>query len=384
MADRPSLRVGIEEEYLIIDQESLDLVPVPDPGFMEECGRLSDGRTSNEYLQCQIEVGTRPQARVTDAGAELAELRSLVSSTAGRFGYRIIAASTHPFARRREQTHTDKDRYIALSREMGLSARRLLICGMHTHLEVEDPDLRIDLMNQAAYFLPHILALSCSSPYWEGEDTMLSSYRLAVFDSLPRTGLPDTLNSYAGFARLVDQLVESGSLEDGTKIWWDIRPSVKFPTMEQRVTDVCSHWRDAVAITATFQAIVAFLYRLRSLNQRWRHYPSILINENRWRAQRYGTDEPLIDHGKTKLVPFAELMQELVWLIRDDAAELGSEKELAWTAEIVRRGNSTTRQRRRFADAVSNGATEPEAFREVVSMLAEDFLTGIPTSAPGP
>ena len=375
MLKPPSLKIGIEEEYLIVDQESLDLVAKPDPEFMATCHKLSDGRTTNEYLQCQIEVGTRPHHLIRDAGRELADLRLLTRNTAEEYGYGIIASSTHPFATRREQSYTPKERYKILHRELGLSASRMLICGMHTHLEVEDEDLRIDLMNQAAYFLPHLLALSCSSPYWEGEDTSLASYRLAVFDALPRTGLPDNLNSFATFRRLVDQLVRSGSLEDGSKIWWDIRPSVKFPTIEQRITDVCSLLKDAVAITATFQAIVAYLYRLRTLNQRWRHYPPTLINENRWRAQRYGTDEPLIDHGKTMLVPFKDLLAELVELIREDAAGLGTEAELDRVKEISSRGNSTKRQRQRFAQAVAEGADKQEALREVARMLADDFLS---------
>ena len=375
MLKPPSLKIGIEEEYLIVDQESLDLVAKPDPEFMATCHKLSDGRTTNEYLQCQIEVGTRPHHLIRDAGRELADLRLLTRNTAEEYGYGIIASSTHPFATRREQSYTPKERYKILHRELGLSASRMLICGMHTHLEVEDEDLRIDLMNQAAYFLPHLLALSCSSPYWEGEDTSLASYRLAVFDALPRTGLPDNLNSFATFRRLVDQLVRSGSLEDGSKIWWDIRPSVKFPTIEQRITDVCSLLKDAVAITATFQAIVAYLYRLRTLNQRWRHYPPTLINENRWRAQRYGTDEPLIDHGKTMLVPFKDLLAELVELIREDAAGLGTEAELDRVKAISSRGNSTKRQRQRFAQAVAEGADKQEALREVARMLADDFLS---------
>ncbi|MCE2524000.1 MAG: carboxylate-amine ligase [Rhodobacteraceae bacterium] len=375
MLKPPSLKIGIEEEYLIVDQESLDLVAKPDPEFMATCHKLSDGRTTNEYLQCQIEVGTRPHHLIRDAGRELADLRLLTRNTAEEYGYGIIASSTHPFATRREQSYTPKERYKILHRELGLSASRMLICGMHTHLEVEDEDLRIDLMNQAAYFLPHLLALSCSSPYWEGEDTSLASYRLAVFDALPRTGLPDNLNSFATFRRLVDQLVRSGSLEDGSKIWWDIRPSVKFPTIEQRITDVCSLLKDAVAITATFQAIVAYLYRLRTLNQRWRRYPPTLINENRWRAQRYGTDEPLIDHGKTMLVPFKDLLAELVELIREDAAGLGTEAELDRVKSISSRGNSTKRQRQRFAQAVAEGADKQEALREVARMLADDFLS---------
>ncbi|MCY3877973.1 MAG: carboxylate-amine ligase [Rhodobacteraceae bacterium] len=377
MAARPEFTIGIEEEYLIIDPESGNLVAIPDNRFIAECQSCTGQKAQNEYLQCQIEIGTSPQKSVASAGNELAELRNLVAETASRFGYAIIAASTHPLAKWREQTHTRKERYDTLRLDLGQNARRLLICGMHFHIGIEDDDLRIDLMNQASYFLPHLLALSCSSPFWEGEDTSLASYRIAVFDSLPRTGLPDTLSSYAEYARLIQHLVDSGCLEDGSKIWWDIRPSAKFPTIEQRITDVCSVQKDAVTIAAVFQSLIAYLYRLRSLNQRWRSYPPILINENRWRAQRYGMRQPLVDHGKGAMTPFAELAGEIVELMAEDADALGCEPELRDIIALVERGNSSDRQRAIYAEARRNGLTEQESLRLVTRHLAAEFLQGI-------
>ena len=377
MTARPAFTLGIEEEYLITDRESSNLVRTPDDRFVAECRRRTGQKATNEYMQCQIEIGTSPHASAPGAGDELAELRHVVAETAEKFGYAIIAASTHPFSRWREQTHTRKERYDALRQDLGQSARRLLICGMHNHIGIEDDDLRIDLLNQASYFLPHLLAMSCSSPYWEGEDTMLSSYRLAVFDSLPRTGPPDVLSSYAEYARLVEQLVESQCLEDASKLWWDIRPSSKFPTLEQRITDVCSLHEDAVTITATYQALVAFLFRLRSLNQRWRSYPPTLVNENRWRAQRYGMRQPLIDLGKTALVPFADLAEEIIELTAEDAADLGCEREVARVRDIVARGNSADRQRSWFSTARKRGDSDSEALRAVARNLADEFLQGI-------
>ncbi len=377
MIERPAFTLGIEEEYLITDQDTANLVRTPDARFIAECRRRTDQKATNEYMQCQIEIGTSPHLTVAGAGNELAELRHIVADTADKFGYSIIAASTHPFSRWREQTHTRKERYDTLRQDLGQSARRLLICGMHTHIGIEYDDLRIDLLNQASYFLPHLLALSCSSPFWEGEDTSLSSYRLTVFDSLPRTGLPDMLASYAEYERLVEHLVASKCLEDASKIWWDIRPSSKYPTLEQRVTDVCSLHEDAVTITAVYQSLMAFLFRLRSLNQHWRTYPSTLIKENRWRAQRYGMRQPLIDLGKTTLVPFADLTEEIIALTEEDAAELRCEREIARVRDIVARGNSADRQRAVFADARKRGESDSDALRAVAKNLAAEFLKGI-------
>ncbi|MCY4006633.1 MAG: carboxylate-amine ligase [Rhodobacteraceae bacterium] len=377
MIDRPAFTLGIEEEYLISDAETLSLVREPDERFIEECKVKTSNKTTNEYMQCQLEVGTAPHATVSSASQELADLRGTVAEIAQRFDYSIVAASTHPFATWRDQTHTRKERYDTLREDLGQSARRLLICGMHTHIGIEDNNLRIDLMNQVSYFLPHLLALSCSSPFWEGDDTLLSSYRLTVFDSLPRTGLPDTLNSFAEYECLVSHMVEAGCIEDGSKLWWDIRPSSKFPTIEQRITDVCSLHADAMTITAVYQSLIAYLFRLRSMNQRWRSYPRTLINENRWRAQRYGMGQPLVDHGKTALCPFNELAEEIIELVLEDAAELGCERELVRVREIVARGTSAERQRANFARARNEGQSKEDALRTVTRKLAEEFLLGI-------
>ena len=373
---RPSFTVGIEEEYLVTEAESRDLVARPDPGFLKACAERVGERVTPEYLQCQIEVGTRPHAAVPDAVDELTALRRDLSAAAEGFGYRLIAASTHPFAHWREQTHTRKPRYDDLRADLGQTVRRLLICGCHVHVAIEDEDLRIDLMGQAAYFLPHLLALSTSSPYWEGEDTGLASYRLTVFDALPRTGLPDPLTSWSEYRRLTAQLIEAGCIEDATKIWWDLRPSDKFPTLEQRVTDVCSRVRDAGAVAAVFQGLLAYLFRLRGLNQRWRLYPATLIRENRWRAQRYGAEGKLVDHGRRRMTPFPDLLEEIIDLVGPDAEALGARADLIHARRIASEGPSSTRQRAAFAHAVAAGASPPEALRAVVDHLAAEFLEG--------
>ena len=211
---------------------------------------------------------------------------------------------------------------------MAGAARRLLICGMHVHVGIDDDELRIDLMNQLSYFLPHQLALSCSSPFWEGLDTGLKSYRLTVFDALPRTGIPERFASWAEFTRHVQILIDAGLIEDSTKIWWDLRPSAKFPTLETRVMDICTRLDDAIALTALLVCTIRMLYRLRTNNQRWRQYTPMLINENRWRAMRYSFDEGLIDLAKGEVVPFEELLDELMVLVGEDAQALDCEEEL--------------------------------------------------------
>lgn len=383
MISRPSFSVGIEEEYLIVDAETRDLVSRSDPSFLRRCSELTGERSTPEYLQCQVEVGTKPHPTVAHARRDLFDLRRGVAQAASEHGYAAIAASTHPFARWREQSHTAKPRYDQLHDDLGQAVRRLLICGCHVHVGIEDEDLRIDLMNQAAYFLPHILALSCSSPFWEGDDTGLASYRLTVFDALPRTGLPDQVSSFGEYTRLVQALVEAGCIEDASKIWWDLRPSSKFPTLEQRVTDVCSTVDEACTIAALFQCILAYLYRLRSQNQRWRLYPATLINENRWRAQRYATSGHLVDHGKRLQVATKDLVEELIDILMTDAHELGAADLLLGARRILAEGTSADRQRRAYRAVLEAGGSRSDAQIAVVDLLRNEFLAGEPGEAIG-
>ena len=209
----------------------------------------------------------------------------------------MIAASTHPFANWRTQRRVDKERYVILSRDMQALAQRMVICGMHVHAGIEDDQLRIDLMNQATYFLPHLLALSTSSPFWMGQSTGLKAYRPSVFGNLPRSGLPEHFESAEEWQHMLEQLAQTGLCDDATKIWWDLRPSARFHTLELRICDVCTRLDDTIAIAALYQAILATLYRLRSRNQTWRRYRSTLVEENKWLAQRYGIHGELADFG---------------------------------------------------------------------------------------
>ena len=284
----------------------------PPPELIDHLERELGGHFSPEFLRPQVEVGTPVRDSTAEIRADLEHLRRTVAGIAGGHGLGLIAASTHPFARWRDQKHTDKPRYNILHQDMQVVAQRLLICGMHVHVGIEDDELRVDILNQVSYFLPHLLALSTSSPFWEGTDTGLQSYRLCVFDELPRTGLPERFESHDEYRRTVELMTAAGLIEDATKLWWDVRPSARFPTLEMRVTDVCTRLEDALCCTALFRCICRMLYRLRRDNQRWRIYTRTLVDENRWRAQRYGIDEGMVDFGRGEIVPFPRLMDELL------------------------------------------------------------------------
>jgi len=368
----PDFTIGIEEEYLLVDLDSLALSPAPE-ALMEACKNDLEDQVSPEFLNCQIEIGSKPCATVAEAREDLRRLRSTVATHAKAHNLAPIAASCHPFADWRSQTHTDKQRYNDLDHDLAGVVRRMLICGMHVHVGIDPPDRRIDLMNQMSYFLPHLLALSTSSPFWQGQDTGLASYRLTVFDNLPRTGLPPRMESFGSFERSVQVLVDMGVIEDATKIWWDLRPSSRFPTLESRICDVQPRLEDTLTLASLTQAIARMLWRLAIRNQRWRIYDTFLVSENRWRAQRYGTTEGLIDLGRGEIVPMEELAAEMLELVSEDAEFFSSLAEVARVRDMVSGGTSAERQRAVAKAARDGGADEDEALRAVVRHLVEEY-----------
>ncbi len=375
---KPSLTLGIEEEYLLVDPRTGELVIDQPPGLMPACKEKLGDQVTHELLAAQIEVGTGICADIAEARADLARLRRTVAELAADFGLAIVATSTHPLASWRTQKSVDLERYRILTRDLQALARRLVVCGMHVHAGIEDDDLRIDLLNQVAYFLPHLLALSASSPFWEGQDTGLKAFRPTIFGDLPRSGMPETFESYREWQRLLEFMAECGVCDDPSKIWWDARPSAKQPTLEMRICDICTRFEDAITIAALYQAILAMLFRLRAGNQRWRQYRPILLEENKWRAQRWGVEGELADFGQVKMVPFADLVEELVALLSDVAGELGCLSELRRASEIVVRGTSADHQLRIYREARAQGAEDLEARRTVARWLIEATLEGVP------
>jgi carboxylate-amine ligase len=364
----PSFTFGIEEEYHLVDLATRDLAATPEP-LMKACEAALGGQVAPEFLRSQIEVGTRPCKTFTEAREDISHLRTTIARLTGEHGLAPIAASTHPFAKAHALETTEKERYQMLARDLAGVGRRLAICGMHVHAAVEDDELRIDLMNQVRYFLPHLLVLSTSSPFWEGEDTGLKSYRLAIVQEMPRTGLPGRFAGWDEYRATVDVLVKAQVIEDATKIWWDLRPSARFPTLEMRITDVCTRMADGLAVAALYLSVCRMLYRLRRANQSWRTYPVFLLEENRWRAQRYGVGGSLFDFGKGELVAFSDLLEELIALVAEDAAALGCSSEVAHARAILTDGTSADRQIADYERARAGGASHEEALQYVVDEL---------------
>jgi carboxylate-amine ligase len=380
MLRKQDFTIGIEEEYLLVDPVSRDLVADPPAALLAECQQAITpdiGTVTPEFLRAQIEVGTPVCRSLAECRETLTALRGFTARAAEAHGLRIIAASTHPFAAWAEQRHTDRDRYNLLARDLQGVARRLLICGMHVHVGIADDETRNDLLNQLGYFLPHLLALTTSSPFWQGQNTGLKSYRLSVFDELPRTGLPERFDSFGEYQRHIAALVKAGLIEDATKVWWDIRPSARFPTLELRISDVCTRLEDGLTVAALYACIISMLLRLKRNNQRWRMYANMLVQENRWRAQRYGLDEGMVDFGRSEIVPYPDLLEEILALVAEDAEQLGCVGEVQAARDIVKRGTSAHRQVAVYEKSLAGGAGEEAALQAVVDWLIAETLTGV-------
>lgn len=371
----PSLTFGIEEEYHLVDLDTRRLADTP-RALLKELHKALGPQVSPEFLKSQIEIGTRPVASFGEARAELIRLRGGIATAAARYGLAPIAAGSHPFSTPDTTERTEKRRYRELDRDFAGAIRGMSVCGMHVHAGIEDDDLRIDLMNQARYFLPHMLALSTSSPFWRGVDTGLKSYRKAVLRRLPRSGVPGLFSSWQEYQRTLAVLTDAGISADGTKFWWDLRPSARFPTLEVRVADVCPFLEDTLAIAALYLCFLRMLVRHRHSNLKWRTYPICLIEENMWRAQRYGVTGELLDLSKGALVPVAALLDEIEELTREDAAALGCTREMAHLKTIVARGTSAERQIQAYEQALAAGASEAEALIAVTDMLISETVEG--------
>lgn len=363
----PSLTLGVEEEYQVLDPETRELHSF----VFEDTGEdlvLED--VKRELHRSNLEIGTRVCETPAEVASELRRLRGRVRDLAASRGLAVAAAGTHPFSSWEEQEITPLDRYLGHESDYQDVSRRLLIFGMHVHVGIEDPDFRIDALNVARYFMPHLLALTTSSPFWRGRDTGLKSYRTAVWGQFPRSGVPRAFESWGSYERLVGELVETGCIDDGSKIYWDVRPHHALPTLEFRFADVCTRIEETVCVAALLQAIVAKLWKLRADNLTFRVYPSELIAENRWRAARYGIEGRLVDFGKMKEVPVPALVEELVEdFLGDVLDELGTRREAETAYRILEEGTSADRQLARYRETGDLTA--------VVDGLIEESLEGV-------
>ena len=369
--------IGIEEEYLLVDRETRDVASDPPASLLADCRSTLKDQVNPEFLRCQIEVGTKVCGTVAEARDDLVHLRSTVTRIAANHGLAAIAASAHPFADWHTLKHTNKERYNKLAQDMATPIQRMLICGQHVHIGVAGDDRRIDLMNQVRRYLPHLLCLSTSSPFWQGFETGLRSYRLAAFSELPRTGIPDFYPSFAAFQRQVDTLTGAGVIEDGTKLWWDVRPSARFPTLEMRIADMCSRLDDALTIAALFVCLLRMLDRQGRGESDALSAETHLIKENRWRAERYGFDEGLIDAEQGQVVPFDQLLDRLLEATREDAEALGCVAEVENARDILARGTSAHRQLDIYQQAVADGADARDALMQAVDWLIEETERGL-------
>ncbi|OYT72812.1 MAG: carboxylate-amine ligase [Chloracidobacterium sp. CP2_5A] len=361
--------LGIEEEFQIVDPHTRELrsrvAEILDEGMM-----LLGEQLKPEMHQSMVEVGTGICRNIQEARADVVKLRRTVATLANKKDLRIIAASTHPFSHWKDQEITPNERYFQLIEEMQQLARSLSIYGLHVHVGIENRDDAIHIMNAARYFLPHILALTTSSPFWIGRDTGLKSYRSEVFKQFPRTGIPDYFGSASEYDNYVKLLVKTGCIDNGKKIWWDLRPHAIFPTLEFRICDLPSKVDEVIAIAALFQAVVAKLYKLLRQNMGFRLYRRMLIEENKWRAVRYGLDGKLLDLGKQAEVPTRDLVLELLEFVDDVVDDLGSRAEINYIHVILKEGTSADRQLRVFKE--TNGD-----LHAVVDNLIAETVQGV-------
>ncbi|HEV8318554.1 MAG TPA: carboxylate-amine ligase [Vicinamibacterales bacterium] len=366
---KPSLTIGIEEEYQTVDPTTCDLRSHVHTEILTQGRRVMEERIKAEMHQSVVEVGTGVCRNIKDAAADLRLLRRQMIGLAKDNGLMLVAGATHPFADWRAQEIYPDARYLQVVEDMQLVARANLIFGLHVHIGVEDRETTIHLMNQARYFLPHLLALSTNSPFWIGMRTGLKSYRTKVFDKFPRTNIPDAFTSWSDFDNFVNLLIRTRCIDNAKKIWWDIRPHPFFSTLEFRICDIPMRVDETIALAAMIQATVAKLYRLHSKNQSFRQYSRALIMENKWRASRYGLEGMLIDFGREKEVPERELILEYLEFIDDVLDELDSREEINYVHEILRNGTGADRQLRVFE--------ETKDLRQVVEYMANETQFGL-------
>tara|TARA_Y100000768_G_scaffold209036_1_gene157451 strand:+ start:3749 stop:4861 length:1113 start_codon:yes stop_codon:yes gene_type:complete len=341
--DIEKLSIGVEEEYQLIDPKTGELTSYVTE-LLKDASLVSDNDVKPELLQSQIEIGSRVCDTIEDLEKDLSRLRLLIKKYANKQNLDFLAAGTHPFSHWKNQVVTDKTRYKGFMDSTQYVGKRMLIFGMHVHVGIKDEDLRIDVMNQMRYFIPHIMALSSSSPFWQGSNTGFKSFRSIIFEDLPRTGVPELFRTYQEYVRYLKTLISSNSIDDPSKIWWDIRPHYTYPTLEFRMCDCCTSLKDAVSIAALIQALVAKVITLRHSNQQWRPYRGSLIHENKWRAAQNGVKSSLIDLGSEQEITFRDLISEMLEFIEDVVGDLGTKKYIENISKITKEGSSADKQ----------------------------------------
>jgi glutamate---cysteine ligase / carboxylate-amine ligase len=364
-------RIGIEEEYFVVDLKTRNVRTTMPQKFFRSCKRELKDHVTNEMLQSQIEVMTSPCKTMAEAHDQIRHLRNTLATEAARYDLGIVAASTHPIALWREQKVTQKDRYSEITEKIQITGFRSLLCGMHVHVEVPDPARRVELMVRTISFLPLLLALSTSSPFWQGRRTGLSGYRLAAHEEMPRTGLPELFRTNAEYEGYVDGLAQAGIIPDASHIWWDIRPSLHHPTLELRISDMCTRIEDAMCIAALYRCLVKHLWDHPVVNARLDAVDRAFAEENKWRAERYGTNASFVERRSTAAMPIGAAVDALIEMLRPDAEALGCTQEIKHATEIVKRGSSAAEQVHVYAEARLAGQSRIQALKTVVAWLIQ-------------
>jgi carboxylate-amine ligase len=362
-------QVGIEEEYFVVDLRTRNLRTTMPKKFYRTAKALLKDRLTTEMLQCQIEVTTSPCKSIGEARQELAQLRSALAEQAGRHGLGIMAASTHPIALWREQKQTPKERYSKVMSDIQMLGLRDMLCGMHVHVELPDPERRVEVMYRTIPFLPALVALSTSSPFWQGHRTGLLGYRLAAYDELPRTGLPELFRTKAEYETYVDALVAAGLIENASYIWWAMRPSLWHPTLELRIPDVCTRIEDGLCVAALFRCLARHLFDRPELNADLGVIDRAFALENKWRAQRYGTKASFVERGSKSARTMSETVDALLDRLHADAEALDCVHEISHARTILARGSSAHQQVRVYSQARIAGRSRPKALKDVVDFL---------------
>lgn len=368
-------RFGIEEEFFLADARTRGSPRAGLKAFHAAVKARLD-TAEREQLQSQIEIASPPTADIAEARAHLSGLRAGLSEIGSERGILPFAAGTHPTARWRDQSATDKARYHGIMADLRMVGQRNLVCGLHVHVEVPDPGKRIDLMGRLLPFLPVLLALSASSPFWQGERTGMAGYRTRAYAELPRTGLPELFADPADYDRYVDVMTRSGAIADATFLWWQLRPSLKYPTLELRVADSCTRLDDAICIANLFRGLVRRVVRDRTLNAGLTAASRGFIRENLWRAERDGVRATLIDEAREQAVPMTEMVETLLTETAEDAEALDCSEVCARARTIAAEGSSADRQLAVFSAARKRGAREREALSAVVDHLARETAAG--------
>ena len=371
---RPSLSIGIEEEYQTIDPETRDLRSHIQMEILPKAKLRVAERVKPEMHQAVVEVGSKVCRDIKEAREDMLALRREMISLASENGLLLGAASTHPFADWKVQEIYPDERYKQVVEDMQLVARANLVFGLHVHVGIEDRNTAIHIMNSMRYFLPHILALSTNSPFWLGMETGFKSYRSKVFERFPRTGIPDVFSNWADYETFINLLIRTNCIDNGKKVWWDIRPHPFFETLEVRVCDIPMRLDETLAIAALIQATAAMLWKLHASNKSYRIYGRALISENKFRASRYGLDGKLIDFGKEEEVSEKKLMHEYLHMIDDVIDELGSRDEIDYIHEMLKMGSGADRQLRVFR--------ETGDLKKVVDYIVEETKVGVFETAP--